>query len=80
MYLSKLSLLQIEDTMDLIREEMTLLAEVDQPGSLIDSYVDKLEALLVRKAEGMICCDAIFPPRTPHFTTRSKHTDLAGVA
>ncbi len=40
--------------MDLIREEMTLLAEVDQPGSLIDSYVDKLEALLVRKAEGMI--------------------------
>ncbi len=43
--------------MDLIREEMTLLAEVDQPGSLIDSYVDKLEALLVRKAEGTTCCD-----------------------
>ena len=38
--------------MDLIREEMTLLAEVDQPGSLIDSYVDKLEALLARKADG----------------------------
>ena len=41
--------------MDLIRDEMTLLAEVDQPGSLIDSYVDKLEALLVRKAEGTKC-------------------------
>ena len=38
--------------MDLIREEMTLLAEVDQPGSLIDSYVDKLDALLARKTDG----------------------------
>ena len=41
--------------MDLIRAEMTLLAEVDQPGSLIDSYVEKLDVLLARKADGAFC-------------------------
>lgn len=38
--------------MELIREEMTLLAEVDQPGSLIDIYVQKLATLLQQKLEG----------------------------
>ncbi|PQM42733.1 kinesin-like protein KIN-13A [Prunus yedoensis var. nudiflora] len=33
---------EIEDTMEIVREEMKLLAEVDQPGSLIDNYVTQL--------------------------------------
>lgn len=37
---------QIEDTMDITRSEMNLLAEVDQPGSAIDTYVDKLGRIL----------------------------------
>ena len=39
--------------MELIREEMTLLAEVDKPGSLIDIYVQKLAGLLQQKVDGM---------------------------
>lgn len=41
---------QIEDTMDIVRSEMNLLAEVDQPGSAIDTYVDKLGRTLRSKA------------------------------
>ena len=41
---------QIEDTMDIVRSEMNLLAEVDQPGSAIDAYVDKLGLILKSKA------------------------------
>ncbi len=32
---------------------MNLLAEVDQPGSAIDQYVDQLEAILAAKADGI---------------------------
>lgn len=38
--------LQIEDTMDMVRREMALLTEVDQPGSAIDQYVDRLDQIL----------------------------------
>ena len=44
--------LQIEETMELIREEMTLLADVDQPGSQIDRYARVLSSLLQQKADG----------------------------
>jgi len=36
----------IEETMDVVRQEMNLLAEVDQPGSAIDTYVGKLQGIL----------------------------------
>ena len=39
----------IEDSMELVRKEMQLLADVDQPGSAIDEYVGSLEALLDKK-------------------------------
>jgi len=42
---------QIEETMELVRKEMNLLSEVDQPGSRIDSYVSSLAAILSQKAE-----------------------------
>lgn len=34
-------------------QEMKLLSEVDQPGSLIDNYVSQLGFLLSRKAAGL---------------------------
>lgn len=45
--------LQIEETMDIVRKEMNLLTEVDQPGSAIDQYVGKLEYILAQKAQGI---------------------------
>jgi len=45
---------EIENTMEIVREEMNLLAEVDQPGSLIDNYVTQLSFLLSRKAAGLV--------------------------
>ncbi|KAH7433838.1 hypothetical protein KP509_07G088400 [Ceratopteris richardii] len=46
--------LEVEDTMELVREEMKLLTEVDQPGSRIDRYVSQLSYLLSRKAAGIV--------------------------
>nr|CAD1833298.1 unnamed protein product [Ananas comosus var. bracteatus] len=40
----------LENTMDLMHEEMNLLVEVDKPGSPIDKYVAQLSLLLSRKA------------------------------
>lgn len=45
--------LHIEESMDTVRREMNMLTEVDQPGSEIDQYVDKLEGILVAKAAGI---------------------------
>eukprot|EP01018_Ginkgo_biloba_P017526 Gb_23913 [translate_table: standard] len=45
---------EIEDTMEIVREEMKLLTEVDQPGSLIDNYVSQLSYVLSRKAAGLV--------------------------
>ncbi|KAL3160225.1 hypothetical protein ABBQ32_010980 [Trebouxia sp. C0010 RCD-2024] len=44
---------QIEATMAIVREEMNLLAQVDQPGSLIDTYVEKLELIIQEKSKGI---------------------------
>jgi len=46
--------LQIEETMDTVRKEMALLTEVDQPGSAIDQYVEKLDAILRQKMDGIL--------------------------
>ncbi|KAK9084232.1 hypothetical protein Scep_030703 [Stephania cephalantha] len=45
---------EIEDTMEIVREEMKLLAEVDQPGSHIDNYVTQLSFVLSRKAASLV--------------------------
>lgn len=39
--------------MDTVRREMALLTEVDQPGSAIDQYVEKLDAILRSKMESI---------------------------
>ena len=45
--------LQIEETMELVRKEVNLVAEMDQPGSAVDTYVQSLGEILQRKAEGI---------------------------
>ncbi|KAL9995525.1 hypothetical protein Hdeb2414_s0796g00947941 [Helianthus debilis subsp. tardiflorus] len=41
---------QVEDTMDIVRVEMNLLVEADEPGNQLDDYVAKLNTLLAQKA------------------------------
>nr|GMD76833.1 kinesin-like protein KIN-13B [Ipomoea batatas] len=45
---------QVEETMDLVREEMNLLVEVDQPGNQLDDYISSLHRLLSQKAAGIM--------------------------
>ncbi|KAL0925312.1 hypothetical protein M5K25_003633 [Dendrobium thyrsiflorum] len=44
---------QVEETMDIIREEMKLLEEADQPGNQLDGYISRLNAILSQKATGI---------------------------
>ena len=37
-----------------VRKEMALLTEVDQPGSAIDRYVEKLDGILKIKMDGIL--------------------------
>ena len=41
----------IDDVVDLVKQEMTLLHEVDKPGSDIEEYVSSLDAILLHKLE-----------------------------
>lgn len=42
---------QIDDIMTVIKQEMKLLHDVDQPGAAIDEYVTLLDDLLAKKVE-----------------------------
>ncbi|KAJ6798846.1 kinesin-like protein KIN-13A [Iris pallida] len=63
---------EIENTMEIVREEMNLLAEVDQPGSLIDNYVSQLNFVLSRKAAGLVSLQA----RLARFQHRLKEQEI----
>eukprot|EP00252_Welwitschia_mirabilis_P024702 TRINITY_DN7408_c0_g1_i2.p1 TRINITY_DN7408_c0_g1~~TRINITY_DN7408_c0_g1_i2.p1 ORF type:complete len:508 (-),score=122.51 TRINITY_DN7408_c0_g1_i2:432-1955(-) len=63
---------EIEDTMELVREEMQLLTEVEQPGSLIDDYVSKLSIVLSHKAAGLVSLQA----RLARFQKRLKEHEI----
>ncbi|XP_030973908.1 kinesin-like protein KIN-13A [Quercus lobata] len=63
---------EIEDTMEIVREEMKLLAEVDQPGSLIDNYVTQLSFVLSRKAAGLVSLQS----RLTRFQHRLKEQEI----
>ncbi|KAH7676648.1 Plus-end-directed kinesin ATPase protein [Dioscorea alata] len=63
---------EIESTMEIVREEMNLLAEVDQPGSLIDNYVSQLSFVLSRKAAGLVSLQA----RLARFQHRLKEREI----
>ncbi|KAL0380445.1 UNVERIFIED_CONTAM: Kinesin-like protein KIN-13B [Sesamum angustifolium] len=40
---------QVEETMDIVREEMNLLVEADRPGNQLDDYISRLNSILSRK-------------------------------
>ncbi|KAG9128762.1 hypothetical protein Leryth_025541 [Lithospermum erythrorhizon] len=63
---------EIEDTMEIVREEMKLLAEVDQPGSVIDNYLVQLSFLLSRKATNLVSLQA----RLSRFQHRLKEQEI----
>ncbi|KAK4755662.1 hypothetical protein SAY87_009419 [Trapa incisa] len=63
---------EIEDTMEIVREEMKLLAEVEQPGSLIDNYVTQLNFVLSRKAASLVSLQA----RLARFQHRLKEHEV----
>ena len=56
----------------ILLQEMNLLAEVDQPGSLIDNYVAQLSFLLSRKASGLVSLQA----RLARFQQRLKEQEI----
>ncbi|KAK7314479.1 hypothetical protein VNO77_33004 [Canavalia gladiata] len=44
---------QVEETIDIVREEMNLLVEADKPGNQLDDYISKLNTILSQKAAGI---------------------------
>ncbi|KAL9817665.1 putative kinesin-like protein [Arabidopsis thaliana] len=63
---------EIEDTMEIVHEEMKLLAKVDRPGSMIDNYVTQLSFVLSRKAAGLVSLQA----RLARFQHRLKEQEI----
>ncbi|RYR57414.1 hypothetical protein Ahy_A05g023147 isoform A [Arachis hypogaea] len=45
---------QVEETIDIVKEEMNLLVEADQPGNHLDDYITKLNTILSQKAAGIL--------------------------
>ncbi|KAL0397059.1 UNVERIFIED_CONTAM: Kinesin-like protein KIN-13B [Sesamum calycinum] len=45
---------QVEETMDIVREEMNLLVEADRPGNQLDDYISRLNSILSQKAAGIL--------------------------
>jgi kinesin family protein 2/24 len=41
----------IDDVVDLVKQEMSLLNDVDKPGSDVESYVRSLDKVLISKIE-----------------------------
>ncbi|KAH1084656.1 hypothetical protein AAZX31_07G004700 [Glycine max] len=68
---------QVEETMNIVREEMNLLVEADKPGNQLDDYIAKLNAILSQKASGIMQLQT----RLAHFQKRLKeHNVLASSA
>ncbi|PIA65044.1 hypothetical protein AQUCO_00100491v1 [Aquilegia coerulea] len=45
---------EVEETIDIVREEMKLLVEADQPGNQLDDYISRLNTILSQKAAGIL--------------------------
>ncbi|GAB4842184.1 Kinesin-like protein KIN-13B [Ancistrocladus abbreviatus] len=63
---------QVEETMDIVREEMNLLTEADQPGNQLDDYITKLNAILSQKAAGIVQLQT----RLTHFQKRLREQNV----
>ncbi|XP_054779868.1 kinesin-like protein KIN-13B isoform X1 [Prosopis cineraria] len=59
---------QVEETMNIVKEEMNLLVEADQPGNHLDDYIVRLNAILSQKAAGILQLQT----RLTHFQRRLK--------
>ncbi|KAJ0989272.1 hypothetical protein J5N97_007628 [Dioscorea zingiberensis] len=57
---------QVEETINIVREEMELLEEADQPGNQLDEYISRLNSILAQKAAGIVNLQA----RLAHFQRR----------
>ncbi|CAL9211654.1 unnamed protein product [Musa hybrid cultivar] len=49
---------KLEDTINIVTEEMNLLDEAEQPGNQLDEYVSRLNAILSKKAAGIVSLQA----------------------
>ncbi|KAL7140104.1 hypothetical protein ABFS83_09G099100 [Erythranthe nasuta] len=63
---------QVEETMDIVREEMNLLVEADQPGNQLDDYISRLNSILSQKANGILQLQN----RLAHFQKRLKEQNV----
>ncbi|KAJ9537608.1 hypothetical protein OSB04_030341 [Centaurea solstitialis] len=63
---------QVEDTMDIVRVEMKLLVEADEPGNQLDEYVIKLNTILAQKAAAI----QQLQNQLAHFQRRLKEHDV----
>ncbi|KDP37228.1 hypothetical protein JCGZ_06284 [Jatropha curcas] len=63
---------QVEETMNIVREEMNLLVEADQPGNQLDDYITRLNAILSQKAAGILQLQN----RLLHFQKRLKEHNV----
>ncbi|KAJ0523643.1 putative plus-end-directed kinesin ATPase [Helianthus annuus] len=63
---------QVEDTMDIVRVEMNLLVEADEPGNQLDDYVAKLNTILAQKAAAILQLQN----RLAHFQRRLRDHDV----
>ncbi|KAH6781406.1 ATP binding microtubule motor family protein [Perilla frutescens var. hirtella] len=63
---------QVEETMEIVREEMNLLVEADQPGNRLDDYISRLNSILSQKAAGILQLQN----RLAHFQKRLKEHNV----
>ncbi|GMN37234.1 hypothetical protein TIFTF001_006639 [Ficus carica] len=63
---------QVEETMNIVKEEMNLLVEADQPGNQLDNYVLRLNAILSQKAAAILQLQT----RLAHFQKRLKEHNV----
>ncbi|GFP99924.1 kinesin-13a [Phtheirospermum japonicum] len=63
---------QVEETMDIVRQEMNLLVEADQPGNQLDDYISRLNTILSQKAAGILQLQN----RLAHFQKRLKEQNV----
>ncbi|XP_010545707.1 PREDICTED: kinesin-like protein KIN-13B [Tarenaya hassleriana] len=68
---------QVEETMNIVKEEMNLLVQADQPGNQLDGYITRLNAILSQKAAGILQLQN----RLAHFQKRLReHNVLVSTA
>lgn len=68
---------QVEETIDIVREEMKLLVEADQPGNQLDDYISRLNTILSQKAAGILQLQN----RLAHFQRRlNEHNVLVAAS